>query len=185
MKKSVYTIATTFALAAASPVFAQQGAELRINPPADPLYFGLKAGAMDVDDTEDAANNVGVVAGYKLHEDERGAFFAEGEYTRTFSDGDVDVTAGGSGDYDVETLSAYAGFRSAGQIFWKAKAGVSWWDYAVDGAPTRGPSEDDDISLSFGAGAGWRLNEKTGLEAEYTFIDSDINFLSIGIFTTF
>lgn len=179
-RKLISSAATAFAVALVSPAFAQQ-AEMRLQPPADPLYFGLKAGAMDVDDTEDAANNVGVVAGYKLHEDERGAFFAEGEYTRTFSDGDADAIAG-SGDYDVETLSAYGGFRSAGQIFWKAKAGLSWWDVAVEGA---NPSEDDDLSLSFGAGAGWRLNETTGIEAEYTWIDSDINFFSVGVFATF
>lgn len=180
MKKSVHTVAAAFTLAMASPVFAQG---MQLNPPADPLYFGLKAGAMDVDDTEDAANNVGVMAGYKLHEDERGAFFAEGEYTRTFSEGEANAVLG-SGDYDVETLSAYGGFRSAGQLFWKGKIGVSWWDFAVDGAAP-GAGEDDDVSLSFGAGAGWRLNDTTGIEAEYTFIDSDISFLSVGVFTTF
>lgn len=182
MKKSVYAIAAAFTLATASPVFAQ-GAGARFQPPANPLYFGLKAGAMDVDDTEDAASNVGVMIGYKFHEDERGAFFGEGEYSRTFSDGEANAF-GGSGDYDVETLSAYGGFRSAGQLFWKAKVGLSWWDFAVDGAPA-GTGEDDDVSLSFGAGGGWRLNENTGIEAEYTIIDSDISFLSVGVFTRF
>lgn len=179
MKKSVYAIAAAFTLATASPVFAQ-GAGVRLQPPANPLYFGLKAGAMDVDDTDDAASNVGAMVGYKFHEDERGAFFGEGEYTRTFSDGEA---AGAlAGDYDVETLSAYGGFRSAGQLFWKAKVGLSWWDVAVEGA---GAAEDDGTSLSFGAGGGWRLNENTGIEAEYTIIDSDISFLSVGVFTRF
>lgn len=183
MNKSVYTaVAAAFTLATASPVFAQQ-AGMRLQPPADPLYFGLKAGAMDVDDTEDAASNVGAFVGYKFHEDERGAFFGEGEYTRTFSDGEASAVLG-SGDYDVETLSAYGGFRSAGQIFWKAKVGLSWWDYSVEGA-SPGAGEEDDISLSFGAGAGWRLNENTGIEAEYTILDSDVTFLSVGVFSRF
>lgn len=183
MKKSLYTAAAALTLSMASPAFAQQGAGLRINPPPNPLYFGLKAGAMDVDGTQDAASNVGVLAGYKFHEDERGAFFGEGEYSRTFSDGEADAIAG-SGDYDVETLSAYGGFRSAGQLFWKAKAGLSWWDYSVDGAAP-GTGEDDDVSFSFGVGAGWRLNEDTGIEAEYTVVDSDIDFLSVGVIARF
>ena len=180
MNKSVYTaVAAAFTLATASPAFAQQ-AGMRLQPPADPLYFGLKAGAMDVDDTEDAASNVGVFAGYKFHEDERGAFFGEAEYTRTFSDGEARGPA--AGDYDVETLSGYGGFRSAGQLFWKAKVGLSWWDVSVEGLS---PAEEDDVSLSAGIGGGWRLNENTGIEAEYTILDSDISFLSVGVFSRF
>lgn len=159
---------------AASPVLAQRG-----GTPADPVYFGVKAGSVEVDvGGFDDASNIGVFAGYKLHEDPNGAFFVEGEYTRTFNDGDF-LT----GDWDVETLAAYAGYRTAGPWFLKAKAGFGWWDLNVDGPAT--PAEADDTDFTFGVGGGFRLNERTGIELEYTQIESDITSLMIGYFTRF
>lgn len=177
MKKFTYVTTAAVLALGTSSVMAQG---VTIQPPADPLYFGLKAGAMDADAGGfDNASNVGVVIGYKFHEDALGAFIAEGEYTRSFNDGNI---AGGD-DWDVETLGAYAGYRSAGPWFWKAKAGFTFFDIAVRGA-VRG-IEGDDTSFSVGVGAGGRLNERTGVEVEYTRIDSDLNFLSFGVFTRF
>lgn len=170
--KLPYVIALVFTIGASS-VWAQGGR------PADPLYFGLKAGSVDVDDSGfDDASNAGVFVGYKLHEDASGTFFAEGEYTRTFNDGEV-----GGADWDIETLAAYAGYRTAGPWFLKAKAGFGWWDVNVDGLVTS--AEADDTDFTYGVGGGYRFNNDSGLELEYNVIESDISSLMVGFFTTF
>jgi len=175
MRKLTYITAATVLALGASSAMAQQ--RFTMQTPADPLYFGLKAGAMDADAGDDASN-LGAVIGYKFHEDATGAFIGEGEYTRSFNDGRIL-----GNDWDVETFGAYAGYRSAGPWFWKAKAGFTFWDIAVQGAG--GGIEGDDTSFSVGVGAGGRLNERTGVEVEYTRLDSDLTFLSVGLFTRF
>ncbi|HEY8553059.1 MAG TPA: porin family protein [Burkholderiales bacterium] len=158
---------------AAGPVYAQGGR------PANPIYFGVKGGLVDVDGPGfDEATNLGVFVGYTLYEDPNGAFFAEGEYTRTLSDGDYP-----GGEWDIETLAAYVGYRTAGTWFAMAKAGFGWWDVSADGPAT--PLEGDDTTFTFGAGGGYRIDRDTGLQVEYTYIDSDINALWFSFFTRF
>lgn len=179
--KSVYALTAVLVVATASPAFAQEVAGVRIDPPANPIYVGLRAGMMDASGPGlgDDAGNVAVLGGYEFHQDERGTFFGEGEYSRSFSDGNVP----GGGEFDVETLGAYAGFRSAGPWYWKAKAGFTFFDIGVTGTVT--PAEEDETSLSFGIGGGGWLNNQTGVEVEYTFIDSDLDFISVGVITRF
>lgn len=170
MKRSaVVLVLALFGLAAHGPVQAQQV--------GNPLYFGGKIGLMDPD-RGDEATNLGVLVGYTLMEDSNGSFAAEGEYTRTFDDGEI-----GGADWDIETLAAYLAYRTAGDVFLKAKAGYGWWDVSVDRVATR--FEDDDWDFTFGAGVGFRLSRKSGLELEYTVIQEDIDFLSLGFFTHF
>lgn len=170
MKRTSLVLLALAGLAAHLPAHAQQ--------PGNPIYFGAKLGFMDPDDG-DEATNAGVLVGYTLMEDRNGAFAVEGEYTRTFDDGEI-----GNADWDIETLTAYLAYRTAGNIFLKAKAGYGWWDVNVDGGAPRG-FEDDDWDFAFGAGVGYRLSSKAGLEVEYTVIQDDIDFLSLGFFTRF
>lgn len=156
-------------LLAYGPAGAQQ--------PGNPLYVGAKIGLMDPD-RGDEATNLGVLAGYTLVEDSNGAFAVEGEYTRTFDDGEI-----AGADWDIETLAAYLAYRTAGDVFLKAKAGYGWWDVNVDRFATR--FEDDDWDFTFGAGVGFRFSRKAGLEVEYTVVQEDIDFLSLGFFTRF
>lgn len=146
----------------------------------NPVYFGLKAGQMDADQGGfDAASNIGVIFGYAMVRDVRGAFALEGEYTLNLSKGDI----AGGGDWKVETLAVYGAYRTADTVYLKAKAGALRQDVRC-----RGSSRDicgKDSGLSLGAGVGWRLNRKIGLELEYTMIEEDIGFLSLGYFTHF
>lgn len=175
MKKSSFVAALAFTSVAASSAWAQNGR------PADPLYIGVKAGTVEVDESGfDDASNAGVFVGYKLHEDQDGTFFAEGEYSRTFNDGDV-----GAGEWDIETLAAYGGYRTAGPWFLKAKAGFAWRDVNIIGLAPGVGVDGSETSLSFGAGGGFRMNQDTGLELEYTYLDSDVSSLMFGIFTRF
>lgn len=170
--KRLYVAALVSTLVAA-PAYAQG------TRPANPLYFGVKAASIDADAPGfDNATNLGAFVGYKIWEDANGAVFAEGEYTRTLSEGDAP-----GGDWDIETLAAYVGYRSAGPWFFKGKAGFGWWDLGVDGPSS--PAEADETDFTFGVGGGFRLNERSGLELEYTQIESDITAISLGFFTRF
>ena len=175
MKLKAISIAALVSAIAVAPVYAQG------TRPANPWLFGLTGGTVDIDENNfDDAANFGAYANYLLSEDERGAFFVEGVYTRTFNDGDV-LT----GEWDIETLAAYGGFRTAGPWFLKAKAGYGWRDVNITNiAPGQG-IDGSETNLTFGAGGGFRLNNDTGLELEYTYLDSDISMLTLGIFTRF
>lgn len=152
-------------------------------PPLNPIYFGIKAGTMDADaDGFKDASNLGLFAGYTFTQDATGELSAEGEYTRTFDKGDV--RAGPvRGDWDVESLAGYLAYRTAGSVYVKAKGGYLWRDISVDGLG-RG-IEGSDTGFSYGAGVGGRFSNKAGIEIEYTVIDDDISFLSLGYFTHF
>lgn len=164
------------AVLAVSPVAAQQV--------VNPMYFGFKAGTMDADARGfDDASNWAVVLGFTLYDrPEAGSFALEAEYSRSFDDGDVRV-AGVRGDWDIDTLAAYGAYRTGGSVFLKAKAGVARWDLSASGPGAR--VDADDTDFSYGAGAGLRLSPRTGFEAEYTVIESDISFLTIGFFSRF
>ena len=130
------------------------------------LTFGAKAGPMllDVSGADDPMNG-GVVFGTEL-----GIFVGdlavEGELTRTIDSGDDEI--------EIDTYAAYLAFRTPGPIYFKARGGVLKWELETPIA------EDDDTGTSFGLGVGFSL-AIIKLELDYTIIDDDINFLSIGL----
>lgn len=149
-----------------------------------PLYFGLKAGQMDIDHGGfDTSSNFGLLFGYDLFRDVNGSFAVEAEYTHDISKGDVHV-GGANGDWKIETIAGYGAYRTAGPVYLKAKAGYLREDISVSGVSGTGVSGKNS-KFSFGAGVGYYFNRKTGIELEYTVIDPDVNFLSLGYFTHF
>ena len=129
-----------------------------------PWYFGIKGGFMDANTSlTDSAINGGLDVGYRYNK-----FLSfEGELTQTFIDGDSN-----GNDWEVDTLSGFAAFRSNTKIKFKGKIGFSNIDYGGN----------DDTELSMGIGVGfWALG---GLaEVEYTQLgdDPDLDFLSFGV----
>ncbi|MFL6624030.1 MAG: porin family protein [Sulfurifustis sp.] len=176
MKKHRYICA--IALVAGVTICAAAAAQ------ESPLYFGLKAGQMDIDQSGfDTSSNFGLLLGYDLFRDVNGSLAIEAEYTRDISKGDVQIGAA-NGDWKIETLAAYGAYRTAGPIYLKAKAGYLSEDISVSGVSGTGVSGNDS-GFSFGAGVGYYFNRKTGIEFEYTVIEQDVNFFSIGYFTHF
>lgn len=168
----------------ASVFIASLCAAVAVQAEENPMYFGIKAGAMDTDvGGFDNANNLGLLLGYDVYRDVSGAFSAEGEYTRTFSKGDVNIN-GAQGDWKIETLAAYGAYRTEGDFYLKAKIGYLREKVTVSGVGNTSISGSDS-GLSYGAGFGFRLNRKAGLEFEYTIIEDDISFISVGYFTHF
>lgn len=136
-----------------------------------PAYFGVKAGAMlpDIDDM-DALSNAGMTLGYG-----RGAFAAEAELTTTISPGETGLSGV---QWDITTLALYAVYRSPGTVYLKAKAGALHEKVTFDAAGVS--LQDDDSGVSWGLGVGFERGNASRVELEYTVIDSDVAFLSLG-----
>lgn len=127
-----------------------------------PWYFGVKGGLMDADGASDSAVNMGLDVGYRNNK----YISTEIELTKTLIDGD---TRSGN-DWEVDTLSAFAAFRSNTEVKFKAKIGLTNIDYG----------NDDDLELSFGFGVGfWAAGGL--MEIEYTEIDDGLDFFSLGV----
>ena len=130
-----------------------------------PWYMAVKGGFMDAGTgITDNAINGGFDIGYRNNR----YLSTEIEYTRTFIDGE---TRGGN-DWEVDTLSAFAAFRSNTEVKFKGKIGLTNID----------SGRDDDTELSLGIGVGfWARGGLT--EIEYTELsdDDELEFLSISV----
>ncbi|MBN1378305.1 MAG: outer membrane beta-barrel protein [Gammaproteobacteria bacterium] len=130
-------------------------------------YAGLKAGPMMIDlGGIDDPLNIGLVGAY-IND---AGFGFEGEFTTSIVEGEL------AGNYDVsiQTVAAYATFRTPGDSYFKAKLGLLNEDVEI------GSRSDSDTGSSFGIGVGFNTASGGKFEIEYTIIEEDVNFLSIG-----
>ena len=138
-------------------------------------YFGFKAGLMDADASGHANPlNVGALFGYQFFDEPHGSGAVEGEFTTTLTKGDKD----GGGKWGVDTLAVYFAYRTAGDVYFKGKAGVA--NQHISGTD-RVP---DGSTFAFGVGVGWKASRKAGIELEGTAFD-DLKFLSFGFYSFF
>ncbi len=130
-----------------------------------PLYYALKGGFMQPDGkNNDSALNIGGMLGQPFHRN----VAWEAELTLTLSDGEV----GNNRDWDITTLAGYAVFRGpqGEKLSLKGKVGISYWD----------SSNDEDFSLSTGIGLGIRAGKSGIVDLEFTEIDDQVDFISVG-----
>lgn len=141
---------------------------------ADPSwYIGLKAGQMMVDlDGLDDATNGGILVGYSF-----GNFAIETEYTSALSKGDATIF-GLTGEWDVDTFAVYSVYRSSGNIYFKGKIGFLSEDVTINVAGIS--VSESESGGSYGVGVGWHIVDSSSLEVEYTIVEADVNFLSLG-----
>lgn len=167
LRCALFTLLTTFVVAA--PVVAEES----------PLYAGLRVGSLSADlpGLEDTAA-IALTFGYDVRTDPNGALAVEAEISRTITDGDIS----GGGGWDARTAGAYAAYRTAGAVYVKAKAGYLDQSINQSGGSTLNA---DDAGFTYGAGGGWRINSKAGLELEYTSMSDDLRFLSLAYVTHF
>lgn len=138
---------------------------------AENAYFGIKFGNMDID-LGDASSPKNL--GFMFGSNRRGGGF-EGELTTTFSEGNYNIGYGfGSLDISVDTLALYGVYRSEGKTYFKAKAGILHERVDISGF------SDKDTGFSAGIGLGVDLGSNA-LEFEYTVIEEDVNYLSVGL----
>lgn len=133
-------------------------------------YFGFKGGPMMIDlGSADDPINAGFVFGSNR---DAGLSF-EGEVNVTIIDGEYSVF-GSDFDVSIRTIAGYAAFRSEGDTYFKGKVGVLNEDVEI------GSISDDDTGGSYGLGVGWRQSNGSMIELEYTIIEDDVDFLSLG-----
>lgn len=133
-------------------------------------YFGFKGGIMSIDLAGiDDPINAGVVFGSN-----RGAGWGfEGELTLSMIDGEYSIF-GSDFDVSIRTLAGYAAFRSEGDTYFKGKLGVLNEDVEI------GSISEDDTGASYGFGVGWRQGDGSMVELEYTIVEEDVDFISLG-----
>lgn len=139
------------------------------------FYIGAKGGEMIIsnDIAFNDATSVGILFGGTIPDS---GFAIEGELTTTVSSAEHKSR---SDELDIFTLAGYGVYRSAGRFYFKGKAGllteyldISGGNFSLEGYGG---------AISLGAGAGFRISNTANLELEYTIIEADINFLSLGI----
>ena len=145
---------------------------------ADQFYVGIKGGLMRPDaGGYDDAGNAAVLLGLEFLDLDIGSIAVEGEYTDTISEGDA--TFGGiHGEWDIEAYAIYGVFRTQGTLFFKGKIG--YLHEKVSSTVGGFGATGSDSGLSLGIGGGLRIGHFGSIELEYTIIEKDVGFLSLG-----
>ena len=184
MKKLVLSFAMAAAFAATAQ--ADESAYER-----EGFYLGLKTGDMNSDiDNSDLESSKGVVLGWEFnngvaveYEHTESDFEYELNWSFDTGFGTVSGTHLGDGDFETDALYAvYRAYNSSG-FFMKLKAGYLTEDISATVVDEDGDSykvSEDDSGVSAGIGAGYRA-EHFSLEAEYTIIEEDVQFFSVGV----
>lgn len=146
---------------------------------AEGFYAGARVGIMDVEVSGfDEATNAGILLGYEFPSGIPLRWGLEAEFTTTVADGDFRL-GGVSGDWDIDTQALYVVARAGERLYGKVRAGALREDVSAGAV---GISVDDsDSGFSAGLGIGWRAAANIDLEAEFTMIEEDVNFFSIGL----
>lgn len=81
-------------------------------------------------------------------------------------------------DYTLDTAAAYGVYRSAGNWYYKLRGGVIWKQLQVTGG------ESDKTAFAGGLGGGYDFGRLL-LELEYTYVDQDVDQLSLSLIGRF
>lgn len=163
MKMKAAALCATIALLSSTTSFAQ---ERQTNG----FYIGLQAGTVDVDVDEpgvdvDDGSAIGFTIGYVP--DMWGAEFQ-------ITDSNIDITVDDETvESDYRTMAAYAVFRTRGDAYFKARAGLLREEIKTSF------STETDTGFSAGIGAGISVSI-INFEAELTVLEQDANLFSIG-----
>lgn len=137
--------------------------------------IGVKAAKVDnnIEDLEDA-DAFGVVVGYEFDRPV-GSFGGSSTVELEYIDGDSTNLAG-FGEYDPDLVNLFFSYRSAGDLYYKFKLGLSYADIELE---TPGLTDGfEDVSLAGGVGLGYRIGDYGTIELEYS-ADAGDNDLSI------
>lgn len=139
--------------------------------------IGVKAGQVNTNVEEiDKADTVGIVLGYEFDKpigNLGGTSTVELEYL------DADETdLFGVGIYDPDMLNLFFTYRSAGDLYYKLKLGLSYSDILIQSPGVNTFSED--VALAGGIGLGYRFGDYGVVEVEYS---QDAGYNDLGIFS--
>jgi outer membrane immunogenic protein len=128
----------------------------------EPLVFGGKVGFMKPHGSE---NDSGVSIGATMGKRIQGNFHWEADLMLGLIDGEI----GRNRDYSINSIAGYGVWRSNGDVHFKGKAGVGYWD----------DDFDDDINLTMGVGIGINMGRGV-LDVEYTQINDYVDYITVG-----
>jgi hypothetical protein len=144
---------------------------------------GVKVGKIDdnVKDIKDA-DALGIVLGYEFDSpiEDSGSSTFELEYVS----GDA-TNLQGIGEYNADIISGFFTYRSAGTLYFKVKAGLSYTEIETNTPLSRDTYED--VSLAAGIGLGYHVGDYGVLELEYSqdSSDTDLGILALNALLEF
>src|SRR5438105_11945290 len=87
-----------------------------------PFYFRAMAGLMDPSaGGHDNTFNVGAGVGFRIFDEASGSGALEADVTTSLKKGEKDE----GGEWNVDTVAVYFAYRSAGDVYFKAKGGFA------------------------------------------------------------
>lgn len=157
-----------------------------ISNAASENFIGVKTGQMTVDVSgADNITPIGVIYGRSLDSVLKNLSI-EGEFNYGISGGDVDTgIAGVTEEINIWTIALYGAYRYpvSDKVYLKGKLGLLYESVEAE-ASGFGITVSDtatDTGLSLGVGAGFDISDELAVEAEYTLIEEDIDYLSVGL----
>lgn len=140
--------------------------------------IGVKGAKIDnnVEDIKDA-DAVGLVLGYEFDKP-IGNLGGSSTFELEYVTGDT-TNLRGIGNYEVNVLNAFFTYRSAGKLYYKLKAGLSYTDILVT-TPAFDNSFED-VSLAGGLGLGYRVGDYGVVELEYSADTGDAEVGVLGL----
>ncbi len=144
------------------------------------FYAGAKIGMLDISRSipfEDGTM-LGFVFGFDIPDT---GFALEGEFNTTIDK--AESTNPSYSDLGVTTLAGYGVYRTSGQFYLKGKFGFlyEYLTSSVKGAGTKIDVDGPGVAISYGIGAGVRIGDQLSAEIEYTSIEADIGYTSLGV----
>lgn len=146
---------------------------------ADGFFIGLKTGDVKFD-VEELQN--GRASGFQLGYEWRFGLAVQLEALSYSEDLEEDYFYGFSGDAELDTTAIYAAYRTPGTVYFLAKAGILHEKFELETSSfywTAESESETDTGLSVGIGGGVRLGDHVLIEAEYTVIEQDADFLGL------
>ncbi|MFK7992513.1 MAG: hypothetical protein AB8B87_00140 [Granulosicoccus sp.] len=136
------------------------------------FLIGVKAGPMlvgfdDVDVDEDPVS-VGVLLGYDF-DSQPGGFALEAEATRSTAAGLVSGI-----DLEVESQGLYLSYATRGNLYLKGRVGY------MDASLVADSLSEEEGGETYGLAIGLRLGA-IRVELDYTAVDDDVTFVSVGL----
>ena len=139
--------------------------------------IGVKAGKIDPKiKSIDNADTIGIVLGYKFARSVggNGSSTFEVEYLTSDQSAINDTFV-----YEADVINGFFTYRTAGDLYLKLKAGVSYADIVVKALGD--PNTDfDEVSLAGGIGLGYHIGDYGVIEVEY---QTDVGTPDLGIFS--
>lgn len=146
--------------------------------------IGLKAAKVDnnFEDIKDA-DAIGIVLGYEFDRPV-GSFGGSSTIELEYLDAD-ETNLFGIGTYDPDMLNLFFTYRSAGDLYYKFKLGLSYSDIEIQTPGFNDGTED--VSLAGGIGLGYRIGDYGSIEIEYAADagDNDLSLLGVNALLAF